>query len=79
MPSISSDVWLRTGPSTSYPRITGLPRGTAVVEIAGPDDAFKNFSERWVRVFVLEGRYAGREGWVWGEFVGCCETRDWLD
>jgi uncharacterized protein YraI len=79
VPSISSDVWLRTGPSTSHPRISGLPRGTAVVEIVGPGEAFEPLSDRWVRVFVLEGRSAGREGWVWGDYVGCCTPHDWLD
>lgn len=77
--SVSSDVWLRTGPSTSHARISGLPRGTKVVEIAGPDTVFKRRSSRWVRVFVLDGRSEGREGWVWGEFLGCCTGLEWLD
>jgi hypothetical protein len=75
---IVSDAWVRTGPSTSDRRVTGVARGTAVVEIAGPEAVFENRSSRWVRIFVLEGRSAGREGWVWGEFVGCCTAYEWL-
>ena len=79
VPTIASDVWLREGPSTSNARITGLQRGTAVVEIASPDALSEERSSRWVRVFVLEGRAEGKEGWVWGEFVTCCTTRPWLE
>ena len=79
VPFIDSDAWVRTGPSTAHKRIGGLPRGTPVLEIAGPETLFKGRSGRWVRVFVLEGRSAGREGWVWGSFVGCCKAYDWLE
>ncbi|MEO1106114.1 MAG: SH3 domain-containing protein [Pseudomonadota bacterium] len=77
--SIGSDAWLRAGPSTSHERITGLPRGTAVLEIADLETAFKRRGRRWVQVHVLEGRHAGKQGWVWGEFVDCCETHEWLE
>lgn len=76
--SIASDAWLRTGPSTSHSRITGLPRGTAVLEIAEPDTVFERRASRWVKVHVLEGRAEGRVGWVWGELIGCCEDVEWL-
>ncbi|WP_108660217.1 SH3 domain-containing protein [Acuticoccus kandeliae] len=76
--SISSDVWLRDGPSTSNRRITGLPRGTAVMEIADLDTMSARHSDRWVQVYVLEGRAAGREGWVWGSYVNCCEAHEWM-
>ncbi|WP_420393077.1 SH3 domain-containing protein [Acuticoccus sp.] len=77
--SIASDAWLRTGPSTAHARITGLPRGTVVVEIADVDTAFEGHSSRWVHVHVLEGRAEGRDGWVWGRFVDCCRPYEWLD
>ena len=75
---ISSDAWIRTGPSISHERYTGLPRGTAVIEVSEPKLAFEPRSDRWVHVWVLEGRAAGREGWVWGEFVACCKHYEWL-
>ena len=78
VPSIASDAWLRTGPSTSHERITGLPRGTAVLEIADAPKAFERLGRRWVFVHVLEGRAEGRQGWVWGELIGCCEDHEWL-
>ncbi|MEM9223405.1 MAG: SH3 domain-containing protein [Pseudomonadota bacterium] len=77
--SLGSDAWLRTGPSTSHEKIMGLPRGTAVVELADMKTVLKQRGGRWVHVHVLEGRAAGKEGWVWGRFVSCCESHAWLD
>lgn len=77
--SLSSDAWLRAGPSTSDRRIVGLPRGTAVIEIADPETVLKPRARRWVRVYVLEGKAADRQGWVWGRFIRCCEEHEWLE
>lgn len=77
--SLASDAWLRTGPSTSHEQIVGLPRGTAVMEIADLKTVLRNRGGRWVRVYVLEGRSAGRQGWVWGPLIGCCEPHEWLE
>ncbi|RAH98387.1 hypothetical protein DLJ53_27210 [Acuticoccus sediminis] len=79
LPAIASDAWLRSGPSTSHKRITGLPRGTAVVVMDDVDSAFENRGHRWVHIHVLEGRSAGKNGWVWGEYIGCCKRRNWLE
>ncbi len=79
LPSVASDAWLRTGPSTSHSRINGLPRGTVVLVMDEIDTTFQPLGRRWVHIHVLEGRAAGRDGWVWGEFIRCCEQREWLD
>jgi len=79
VPTVSSDAWLRTGPSTSHEKITGLHRGTAVLEIANLDTAFEERARRWVHIHVLDGPAAGRQGWVWGRFISCCEAHDWLE
>lgn len=75
---LNSDAWLREGPTTSHKRITGLQRGTTLIEIGALEDALSSPSDRWVNIYVLEGSHAGREGWVWGRFVECCETLDWM-
>lgn len=79
VPTVASDAWLRTGPSTSHSKITGLARGTAVLEIANLDTVFKRRGSRWVHIHVLDGPAAGSQGWVWGQFIACCEERDWLE
>lgn len=79
VPTVRSDAWLRTGPSTDHRKITGLARGTAVLEMAGPDTAFRRRGGRWVRIHVLDGPSAGRQGWVWGRLIGCCADMEWLE
>ncbi|MCF3933179.1 SH3 domain-containing protein [Acuticoccus sp. M5D2P5] len=77
--SLSSDAWLREGPSTADRRITGVSRGTAVLEMADAETLAEDLRDRWVQVYVLEGRAAGREGWIWGRLIGCCKAHEWLD
>lgn len=79
VPTVASDAWLRTGPSTSHRKITGLERGTAVLEIANLETAFKQRGRRWVHIHVLDGPAAGSQGWVWGRFIKCCEEHNWLE
>lgn len=79
VPTVRADAWLRTGPSTDHRKITGLPRGTAVLEIADPKTAFRRRGDRWVHIHVLDGPAAGDEGWVWGRLIGCCSEMEWLE
>ena len=79
VPVVKSDAWLRSGPSTAHSRITGLPRGTPVLEMTDMDTVFERRQHRWVQIHVLEGPAAGKQGWVWGQFIGCCEAHEWLE
>ncbi|NLU51471.1 MAG: SH3 domain-containing protein [Clostridiaceae bacterium] len=62
---------LRSGPGTNYSVICTLSKGTmlTILDFTPIPVTPKTWDTTWFKVHVDDGTYAGKEGWVYGQYV----------